>query len=152
MSLIATSNAIWSEVRRKIGDAMLPGAALTGIEEFIPRRRLRSVHQGNPALFVISRTIRVVEWGANRGLGEIAITFGVTQTTLRLGDVTLEIEELLFALVGIFIESPSLGGADDVRVEEINPEDDPFGAEDTLPWATATLVWLFQFVQPEGAH
>ena len=36
--LIATSNAIWSEVRRKIGDAMLPGAALTGIKQFIPRR------------------------------------------------------------------------------------------------------------------
>ena len=146
-SLVDQSNSIWLAIQQRIEFLIQAGGSLARVEAFIPRTRLRVGQQSNPALHVISRVTRVTEWGANRGIGELAITFGVTQSTVRPEDVGSELEELIHALVLDFMDRPNLGGSDDVRVDEINPDDNPFGSEDTLPWATATLNWVFQFTQ-----
>ena len=150
-TLLEQSTNVWAAVRQTIAESIRPEGPLAHIREFIPGRRLRSVRQNNPSLYALSRITRVTEWGANRGVAELAITFGVTHTTLRPEDISPQLEDLMNLLVTIFMHLPNLGEADDVRVEEVNPDDAPFGPEDTQPWATATLVWVFQFIQPEGS-
>ena len=147
-TLQETSSEIWAAVQAKVVELMQPGNALAGIQTFVPRRRLRVGQHNSPALHVVSRTTRVTEWGANRGIGELSITFGVTHSTVRPGDVGPELEGMIDELTRVFMDTPTLGGSNDIRVEEINPDDDPFGTEDTQPWATASMVWVFQFIQP----
>ena len=145
--LLSQSDSIWVGIQSKIRDLAQDGHPLEHVS-FIPRSRLRAGQQSGAALHVISRVTRVTEWGANRGIAELGITFGVTQTTFRPDRVGDDLENLIRALVDSFMRAPTLGGADDFRVDDINPDDNPFGPEDTQPWATATLAWVFQFTQP----
>ena len=150
-TLLEQSKHIWDEVQRRIVASIESNGSLEGINEFVPRRRLRSGQQGNPTLYVLSREVTVVEWGANRGIGELSVSFGLTHATVRPDDVSAQFEALIFTLTNMLMELPTIGGADDVRVVTVNPDDAPFGPENTLPWATATLIWSFQFIQPEVA-
>ena len=142
------STNIWTAVQGQVAESMQQGNALANIKAFGPRRKIRVGQQSNPALYVLSRTTQVIEWGANRGVGELSITFGLTHTTFTPEDTGHELENLIYELVSIFMESPTLGGADYMRVEGVNLDDDPFSSEDTQPWVTAALVWVFQFIQP----
>ena len=149
-SLHTKSNDIWAAIQEFVDELIGNGRELDAVDFFLPSSKYRvGQHQG-PTLVVISRTIRVLEWGANTGVGELAITLGVTRPTFHPEEVGVGLEYLLQTLVGRFMEQPTLGGADDVRVEQINPDDDPFGSEEVQPWATATLAWVFQFIHPRG--
>ena len=148
-TLLEISSDIWLAIQHAINEAQRDGP-LARLKEFVPRKRIRSAQQAGPGLYVLSRSTQVIEWGANRGIAELTVQFGVTHTTLRPEDVSPELEELVFALIGLLMRRPTLGGADDMRVNFINPDDDPFGPEDTVPWATTTITWGFQFLQPEG--
>ena len=145
--LLSQAESIWGGIQSRIGDLRQDGYPLESVV-FVPRARLRAGQQTDPVLHVISRLTRVIEWGANRGVAELGITFGITQTTFRPEKVGDDLESLIRALVDSFMRAPTLGGADDFRVDEINPDGSPFGPEDTQPWATATLAWVFQFTQP----
>ena len=144
-TLLDKSNAIWDAIQDRMTLLIAEGKVLSPARDFVPRKKLRTGQQSGPALYAISRVTRVIDWGANSGIGELSVTFGVTNTTFRPEEVGAELENLINALVFNLMNEPTLGGADDMRVDEINPDDDPFGAEDTQPWATAALVWMFQF-------
>ena len=145
--LLQKSERIWEAIQARIEDMAQVGHSLDSLV-FVPRTRLRAGQQSDPSLHVISRVTRVTEWGANRGVAELGITFGVTQTTFRPDSVSPNLMRLIHDLVNSFMNDPKLGGADDFRVDEINPDDSPFGADNTQPWATAALAWEFQFTQP----
>ena len=151
-TLVEQADQIWSAVQQKVTNSIRSDGLLGSIKEFVPRRRLRSGQQTNPAIYVLSRQISTVEWGANRGIGELTVSFGITHATLRPEEVSPQLEALLSALVELLMDFPAIGGADDIRVLTVNPDDAPFGPEDTLPWATVTVVWPFQFIQPEGVR
>ena len=149
-TLVDHAGQIWEAVQERITSSIRSEGSLGSIKEFVPRRRLRSGQQANPAIYVLSREISAVEWGANRGIGELTVSFGITHATLRPEEVSPQLEALLSALVELLMNFPTIGGADDIRVVTVSPDDAPFGPEDTLPWATTTVVWPFQFIQPES--
>jgi hypothetical protein len=144
------SDGVWAAVQTAIANARQKGGSLERVKEFIPYRRARLSKTHAYTMQVLRRTVVPTEWGANRGVAEQVIEFGITGLSFKPEDSAKELEELAFALADLFLSDPELSGnARDVRVEEIAPDATPEGMEEsTQPWATVRLAWEYEFLRP----
>ncbi len=148
--LQTASAAVWAAVKAKVEAAMAVGQPLSTVGEFVPYRRGRVGKLQTYAVVVLERTVVPSEWGANRGLAEQTIEFGITGTTYQPGQMAEALQKLAFALADLFLEDPTLGGlARDLKVDAIAPDARPEGNEDsTQPWAVVRLTWDYEFLRP----
>ena len=145
--LFYKTQSLWSGILAIIDNDMVSGGLLEGLKTFVPHRRIRGGQAQHPAMYVLSKTTEISEWGTNRSVGSLIVNFGVTQSTVRPGDAIPVLEEVAFNLATVFLNDPTVYGIPfDTKIESIASDSEPFGPEDTELWVTVSIRWLFEFV------
>ena len=139
---------IWVAVVKVITDAMLPGGALADVKAFVEYRRMRASQLPPFYLTVLDRRTEITEWGANRGIADLRVLFGLTGTSFKPDEVGGQLDSNAWALADLFQADVTLDGlVHDTRFESVSPDTTPPGEElTTEPWATVELVWNFAFL------